>query len=114
MCSQECFVLALIYLDRITQISPAYTINDFNIHRLIITSVVIAAKFFDDHYFSNSHYAKVGGITNQELNNLEFEFLNSINYSLYVPSEQFMLYQNKIQEIKEEYEKKKIQMENQV
>ena len=54
---------------------------------LLITSIVIAAKFFDDHYFANSHYAKVGGITNKELNNLEFEFLNSINYTLYVTSE---------------------------
>ena len=32
-CSQECFILALIYIDRITSLNENLTINNSNIHR---------------------------------------------------------------------------------
>lgn len=47
-CSPCCFVVAYVYLDRFTQCQPSLPINSFNIHRLLITSVMIAAKFMDD------------------------------------------------------------------
>jgi hypothetical protein len=58
-CSGECFVLALVYIDRIIQSNPTFVVNSLNIHRLLITSVMLAAKFFDDQYFNNAYYAKV-------------------------------------------------------
>ena len=58
-CSSECFVLALIYVDRIIQ-RQGFVINSLNVHRVVITSIMLAAKFFDDHYFKNGFYAKVG------------------------------------------------------
>jgi len=36
-CSGECFVLALIYIDRIIQTNPSFVVNSLNIHRLVIT-----------------------------------------------------------------------------
>ncbi len=56
-CSGECFVLALVYIDRIIQSNPSFMVNSLNIHRLLITSVMLAAKFFDDQYFNNAYYA---------------------------------------------------------
>lgn len=47
-CSPCCFIVAYIYLDRFTQRQPALPINSFNVHRLLITSVMVAAKFMDD------------------------------------------------------------------
>lgn len=47
-CSQSCFVVAYVYLDRFAQTQPSFPINSFNIHRLLITSVMVAAKFMDD------------------------------------------------------------------
>lgn len=52
-CSGECFVLALVYIDRIIQSNPTFVVNSLNIHRLLITSIMLAAKFFDDQYFNN-------------------------------------------------------------
>ena len=40
MCSGECFVLALVYIDRIIEFNPHFIVNSLNIHRLIITSVI--------------------------------------------------------------------------
>ena len=39
-CSPECFIMALIYLDRIVQRNPKFYISSFNIHRLLITRFV--------------------------------------------------------------------------
>merc|ERR1719238_157854 len=83
-CSHECFVLCLVYIDRIVKREPKFTICDLNIHRLLVTSVMLAAKFFDDVYYSNAYYAKVGGVRTQELNALEALFLKLIEYRLHV------------------------------
>ncbi|GFY92039.1 cyclin p4;1 [Actinidia rufa] len=47
-CSPSCFVVAYVYLDRFVQRQPSLPINSFNVHRLLITSVMVAAKFMDD------------------------------------------------------------------
>ena len=53
---------------------------------------MLAAKFFDDHYFKNGFYAKVGGVPCNEMNSLEVEFLFLINFSLHVPPETYRKY----------------------
>ncbi len=57
-CSGECFVLALVYIDRLIQSNPNFVVNSLNIHRLLITAIMLAAKFFDDQYYNNAYYAK--------------------------------------------------------
>jgi hypothetical protein len=47
-CSSSCIIVAYIYLDRFTRLQPSLPINSFNVHRLLITSVMVAAKFMDD------------------------------------------------------------------
>lgn len=47
-CSSSCFIVAYVYLDRFVQRQPSLPINSFNVHRLLITSVLVAAKFMDD------------------------------------------------------------------
>ncbi|MBA0583384.1 hypothetical protein Gohar_006449 [Gossypium harknessii] len=47
-CSPSCFIVAYVYLDRFAQRQPSLPINSFNVHRLLITSVMVAAKFMDD------------------------------------------------------------------
>lgn len=91
-CSGECFVLALIYIDRIIQLNPRFVVNNLNIHRLLITSVMLSAKFFDDQYYNNAYYAKVGGVPCNEINILEVEFLFMTNFTLYVSTETYTQY----------------------
>jgi hypothetical protein len=92
LCSGECFVLALVYIDRIIQQNPTFVVNSLNIHRLLITSVMLAAKFFDDQYFNNAYYARVGGVPPLEMNSLEVEFLFMTNFSLFVTTETYKQY----------------------
>lgn len=94
-CSPECFVLALVYIDRLIQ-RNSLLLTSLNVHRIIITAVMLAAKFFDDQYFNNAYYAKVGGVPTGEVNSLELEFLFSINFSLHVPTEVFEKYYSEL------------------
>ena len=48
-CSPSCFVIAQIYMDRYFQ-KKGGCLTSFNAHRLLITSVMVAAKFADDEY----------------------------------------------------------------
>lgn len=91
-CSEETFILALIYMDQVVQFNPEFVISSLNVHRLLITSIMLASKFFDDVYYNNAYYARVGGISNIEVNSLEMEMLRMISFSLFVQPEQYERY----------------------
>ncbi|KAL6339632.1 hypothetical protein AAG906_034717 [Vitis piasezkii] len=90
-CSPSCFVVAHIYVDRFLQHTDAH-LTSLNVHRLLITSVMVAAKFIDDAFFNNAYYAKVGGVSTAELNRLEMKFLFSLDFRLQVTVETFRSY----------------------
>ncbi|KAJ9543309.1 hypothetical protein OSB04_023016 [Centaurea solstitialis] len=90
-CSPSCFVVAYIYIDRFMR-SENVIVTSLNVHRLLITSVMLAAKFVDDAFFNNAYYAKVGGVTTSELNRMEMKFLFGIDFRLYVSLSTFGKY----------------------
>lgn len=94
-CTTECFILALIYIDRLIE-NNNFILSELNAHRVIITAILLAAKFFDDAYYNNAYYAKVGGVLVSEMNGLEVEFLFRINFSLHVKPEIFAKYQDEL------------------
>lgn len=96
MCSNETVILSLIYIDRIIEYNRSFVLTSLNIHRLLITSLMVAAKWFDDKYYTNSYYAMLGGISTAELNSLEINFLFLINFSLNVSEESYRRYFNEL------------------
>lgn len=84
-------MLALVYIDRLIQRNN-FLLTELNVHRVVITAILLAAKFFDDAYYNNAYYAKVGGVLISEMNGLEVDFLFRINFSLHVPPELFHKY----------------------
>lgn len=91
-CSVECFVLALVYVDRIMQANWRFLLTSLNVHRLLLTAVMTAVKYHDDCSYNNAYYAKVGGIPLGELNALEIELLFLLGFDLHVPAEVFDRY----------------------
>ena len=53
-------MVALVYLHRMSSQGLGFT-NTMTIHRLFLTSLLLAAKYYDDLYFNNKFYARVGG-----------------------------------------------------
>jgi len=93
-CSNECYVVALVYLDRVGKIDPSMTVCAPNVHRLLVIVVMVAAKFHDDLFHSNAYYAKVGGLSLKEVNVLEAKLLTLLGWKTYVEPEEYQLYHN--------------------
>lgn len=42
------FVIAYVYIDRFCQANPGFRINSRNVHRLLITTMLVASKYVED------------------------------------------------------------------
>ncbi|ESZ90160.1 hypothetical protein SBOR_9448 [Sclerotinia borealis F-4128] len=73
-------------------LSYFFVVDSFNIHRLVIAGVTCASKFFSDVFYTNSRYAKVGGLPLNELNHLELQFLLLNDFRLSIPVEELEAY----------------------
>ncbi|GMI66939.1 cyclin p3;2 [Hibiscus trionum] len=78
------YVVAYVYIDRFCQANPGFRINARNVHRLLITTIMVASKYVEDMNYRNSYFARVGGLTTNELNHLEVEFLFLMGFKLHV------------------------------
>jgi hypothetical protein len=83
--------MALVYIDRLIA-KGGLELTSMNVHRVLITAVLLAAKFFDDQYYNNAYFAKVGGLPCNEINTLELEMLFYIGFSLHVPTDVYEKY----------------------
>lgn len=97
-CSDSCYTIAFIYIDRLLQKNPAFVLSMKSIHRLVITAVVLAIKYSDDIYADNVVYSKIGGVTLDELNSLERELMAFLRYELFVSPKTYEQYKNEIDE----------------
>ncbi|EAW11875.1 putative cyclin-dependent protein kinase complex component [Aspergillus clavatus NRRL 1] len=73
-------------------LSHFFVVDSFNIHRLVIAGVTCASKFFSDVFYTNSRYAKVGGLPLVELNHLELQFLHLNDFRLSIAVEELEAY----------------------
>lgn len=97
-CSPECFIVCLIYLDRLIG-ATGLLITSLNVHRFLITSIMLASKLYDDVIYNNRHFSLVGGIEVTELNLLELSFLNILEFRLTVDSEIFQKYKTLVEKL---------------
>lgn len=82
-CEESTLVIGLIFIDRICEINNLL-LTPNNVHRLMLIAIISAIKYNEDECYSNGYYAKVGGITLDEINRLEFEFLKLMRYSMFI------------------------------
>eukprot|EP01060_Flectonema_neradi_P016534 TRINITY_DN23160_c0_g1_i1.p1 TRINITY_DN23160_c0_g1~~TRINITY_DN23160_c0_g1_i1.p1 ORF type:complete len:169 (+),score=28.54 TRINITY_DN23160_c0_g1_i1:56-562(+) len=84
-------IIAASYIDKFIAHTNTL-ITDYNKHRILLTSLVVAAKTTDDQPLTNSLFAKIGGVTVAELNRLERTFLTDIEWETYVSRGTFAKY----------------------
>ena len=92
-------VIALIFLDRITTKHSSMLVTSKNIHRLLITGVLLAAKTSDDVQPKQRYFSDLGGIPLNEMNALERVFLGLISYEAFVLPETFEDYYERIMSV---------------
>eukprot|EP00933_Yihiella_yeosuensis_P072099 TRINITY_DN80395_c0_g1_i1.p1 TRINITY_DN80395_c0_g1~~TRINITY_DN80395_c0_g1_i1.p1 ORF type:complete len:423 (+),score=74.26 TRINITY_DN80395_c0_g1_i1:192-1460(+) len=88
-CSVECYVIAKAYIYRLMAAHPDFRVSMLNIHTLIFSCLVVAAKFNDDVFRSNAHYSRVGGVSVKALFALETHLLKLLDWNANVPIEEF-------------------------
>lgn len=89
---ESTLVIALIYLDRICK-KNKILLTEYNVHRLLFSSILASLKYNEDKFYSNIFYAKIGGVEVKKLNKLEAEFLVHINFDLYVEPQLYEKYE---------------------
>lgn len=74
--------LANLYIKHIIQTYPFLVITDSNKHRLIASAIMIGLIHLDDDIMTYSQYARVVGLTSEELSKLILNFLILIDFRL--------------------------------
>ena len=97
--NESTIILILIYIDRICNMNH-FILTYYNIHKLILSTFILAIKYNEENYYSMTYYSKIGGITLSELNNLESECLILIGYNLFVKTNLFEKYYNGLLSLK--------------
>lgn len=70
------------YIDRLCALYPAFTIGSLTVHRFLITAATVASKGLSDSFWTNSTYARIGGISTGELATLELDFLQRVHFRI--------------------------------
>ena len=83
-------IISMIYIDRICK--ERVFINEYNIHRVMLISIYIAYTFNEDCIHDNNYLALVSGISKKEMVLLENEFLELIDFKLFVSDDTFNEY----------------------
>ena len=89
-------IMVLIFIDRVCE-SSNLQLSSINIHRLILASTVLSLKNNEDDYYSNEYYAKVGGISLDELNYLEYSMLMLLDFNMFIDEETYFNYESSLQ-----------------
>ena len=85
-------VISLIYIERLMK-KAGILINENNWARIVMITLCVASKIWDDDSLENEHFAKVlNGVTLKEISILEKVFLGLIDYEVMVTNKQFAKY----------------------
>jgi hypothetical protein len=83
-------IIAMIYIDRICK--EKVFLNEFNIHRIMLISIYMAYTYNEDRIYDNKYLALVSGLNKSEMLLLEEDFLDLIEFKLFVSEEIFEQY----------------------
>jgi len=71
----------IYYIDLLShQYQPYFTLNSWTVHRFLLVATMLSQKSMEDFFYTNDHYAKVGGVDISELNCLELDFLSRVDW----------------------------------
>lgn len=99
--SQATLLTTIYYIDLLSHnYQPYFTLNSWTVHRFLLVATMLGQKALEDYFYTNDHYAKVGGVALTELNCLELDFLDRVDWKL-VPAKQILSNKTSIKYYKE-------------
>ncbi len=95
------YILACYYCKRLrSNLLKAFTGAEF---RVFGTALVLAQKYLDDNRYTNRTWSKILGIPLNELNEMEMEFLQQINYDIHITCDEYKDWLNETQELSHQH-----------
>lgn len=88
--STAVYLATSVYITKMTLVEKALRVTPRNMHRLVLAGLLVANKALEDLSFRHSRFAKVGGVSNQELSKLEINFCFLADFELRVDAEMLM------------------------
>ena len=83
----------VIYIDRLCN-KHKIKLSYLTIHKLFLSSLIVATKYNEDETYFFKIYAKLGGVTISDLEYLELCFVTSLDFDLYINDELYDKYHN--------------------
>lgn len=85
--SKRIVLVALYYIESLLISLPDRDLSQYNTHRMLLVSIILAHKFLIDHAFENRYWVDLcGGVYSLSLiNEMELEFLKALDYDLNIP-----------------------------
>ncbi|KAA6387287.1 MAG: putative cyclin-box carrying protein [Streblomastix strix] len=96
----QCAIIALIYIERlITDVQ--ITLHPINWRRFVVISLLTSAKVWEDRAIFNSHIVKRAFpfFKVADINKMEEEFLNLLNFNLQITSKEYLEYYFSLREL---------------
>ena len=85
-------IIAMIYIDRICR--EKVFLNEFNVHRIMVISIYIAYIYNEDKTYDNNYLSLVSGMSKNEIVTLEEDFLELIEFKLFINDSLFNQYKD--------------------
>ena len=67
-----------------------------NVKSILFTCMVITQKNFEDENFNDKDYAKILEVSTKDIIKMQIEFLEYIDFSLYISDQEFNKYKRKM------------------
>jgi len=96
--NENLLILMTMIFDKILS-SKMILLNNKNVENVLFTAMVITQKFYEDESFSDKDYSKLKKIDCDDLVDMQVEFLNYIDYSLFIDEEKLEKYKLRMKTI---------------
>ena len=83
---KDILIVAFLYILKLIK-KENFIIGINNIYILLLSSVILAKKTFEDYNYKNSYYCQIGGISLSKLNLAEYSLFARIDFELNIKLE---------------------------
>ena len=90
---EHLLILSMMIFEKI--LAKDFVLTEKNIHKVFFLCMMEVQKFYNDANFTNKNFAKLCGMSTEELLELELKFLDFIDYNMNILDDDYFKYKKK-------------------
>ena len=91
---EHLLILSMMIFEKI--LAKDFVLTEKNIHKVFFLCMMEVQKFYNDANFTNKNFAKLCGMSTEELLELELKFLDFIDYNMNILDDDYFKYKKKL------------------